>query len=158
MKSDDVKAALMLAAAGAAAFVLWRTWRGAGNAVDTVASTVGGWVNPAADTNVVYSSINGVGAWLTGDVDYTLGGAIYDAGQAIASPQNPVYSTVSAIGQGVTGDQHWTLGGAIHDAMNPAPVFSGTAINSAVLDDIRRVEIASGGGGNFQGNGATGSW
>lgn len=172
MKSDDVKAALMLAATGAAAFIIWRAWRGAGNAINTAvdsvtsaAQTVGGWVNPVADTNLAYQGVNSLGSWVTGDVNYNLGGATYDAVQEVqtwsanpASTQNPYYLTVNALGEKVTGDQNWTLGGAIYDAVNPAPVFSGTSINAAAIEDARRVAIASGGGGNFTGTGTTGSW
>jgi len=124
----------MLAAAGAAAYVLWRSVQGAGAAVDSVAaaaSTVGGWVNPTADTNLAYRGVNALGSLATGDTNWTLGSATYDAVQGAktelttwsanpASPQNPYYQTVNAAGAKLTGEPGWYLGGAIYDLLNPA--------------------------------------
>lgn len=148
MKSDDVKAGLMLAAAGAAVYLAWRAYAGAGSAAGTIkdaASTVGGWINPAADTNLVYQGVNGIGSFLTGDTDYSLGGAIYEVTHNgslnPASPDNIVYTGFNGVGAWYTGQPGWNLGGAIYDATHKEPPA-----------------IQSGGGGIFKGNGATGTW
>ena len=91
--------------------VLWRASRVAGavtgeawEGVKDGAATVGGWVNPTADTNLIYRGIN-------------------------------------AVGGAVAGEKDWSLGGAVYDWANPEPE-----------------PVTSGGGGSFQGTGATGSW
>ena len=129
MTSDNIKSGVMIAAIAAAAYVAWRVASGAGTAVDTVkkaAGTVGGWVNPASDKNLAYQAVNGVGAWASGDSDWSLGGAAYDLGQSgavnPASPNNVIYKGVNGVGAWASGDSDWSLGGAAYDLFNPAPI------------------------------------
>ena len=88
MTSDNIKSGVYLAALGAAAFVAWKAYKGAGavgdkaaaawDSVTESAAKVGGWVNPASDQNLVYQAVNAAGSGYTGQGDWTLGGAVYD--------------------------------------------------------------------------------
>lgn len=56
-----------------------------GAVVDLVGGTIGGAyealpdaVKPSSRDNVIYQGINGIGASVTGDKDFSLGGWIYD--------------------------------------------------------------------------------
>lgn len=55
--------------------------------------------NPASDKNLAYSGVNSVGAAITGDEAWSLGGAIYDATHnEDGSFKNPVSDAISTIG------------------------------------------------------------
>lgn len=58
-----------------------------------------------------------------------------------ASDQNFVYRGVNGMGSSLTGDQHFTLGGWLYDVTHPEPK-----------------PYTSGGGGQFNGHGASGGW
>mgnify|MGYP001413874161 CR=1 FL=1 len=90
------------------------------------------------------------------------GTALGDAGRFIgqhagtsfnpASDQNLVYQGVNQAGTAATGDPNWSLGGWFYDLWNPD-----------VLDPILNptpppAPFTSGGGGQFNGHGASGSW
>lgn len=166
MTSDDIKGALMLAATGVVAYLVWSTYRGteravdgatsavgravdsvtgtaskivssitgaAGSAVDSAsvgAATVGSWVNPVADTNLAYRTVNAVGGFVAGDTSWYLGGATYDlvhskVAETAVGLVNPVadtnmaYRAVSAVGELATGKKDWSLGTAAYDYFNP---------------------------------------
>lgn len=129
MKYDAVKSVLLLSAVGAAAYLAWRaysTGAGAlgsvGSAIGNAAGTVGGWVNPAADTNLAYRGVNAVGG-------------------ALAGPT----------GAGANADGSWSLGGYLFDVFNPdiaaardavagPNVYSGTVINAVAINDARQID------------------
>lgn len=67
-----------------------------------------------------------------------------------ASDQNFIYRGVNSIGAGLSGDQNWTLGGAAYD-LN-AWVERTYGINQP------KPPFTSGGGGQFNGHGASGGW
>lgn len=64
MKLIEIEIAIGLAVAGLVAFYFWRL--------------PAGTFNPASPNNVVNSTVNSVGAAVTGDQYFTLGGWIYD--------------------------------------------------------------------------------
>ena len=66
---------LIYKASRIASDVAGKTWTG----IKTGAQTVGGWVNPLADTNLAYRGVNAIGGALSSDPDWNLGGAIYEA-------------------------------------------------------------------------------
>jgi hypothetical protein len=82
-------------------------------------------INPLDPHNLAYSGVNAIGASLTGDENFTLGGSIYDAthggvldwGGVVnpTSTNNVAYSGVNAIGGAISGQQGWSLGGWIYD-------------------------------------------
>lgn len=111
---------------GVAIFLLYKAKGGASAALDAV--------NPNSRSNVVYGGVNSVGATLTGDQNFTLGGAVYDwwhdvpanqPGAAAvdlnpADSRNIVNRNFEAAGKAMTGDPDWTLGGWIYDVTHPA--------------------------------------
>ena len=151
MTSDNIKSGVMLAGIGLAAYVAWKAYKGAGaigdgaakawNGISEGAATVGGWVNPASDQNLAYQGVNKIGSAWTGKPDYTLGGAVYDKAQERGF-SNPfeVFLPSSA--------------GLIADEIGA--FFSSATINGAARADAEL--IRSGGGGEFNGRGASGSW
>lgn len=66
------KTVLVLGAVGVAA-----AWYLKGKAVQAV-KDAGQAINPVNNENIFYSGVNAVGEAVTGNPDYTLGGAIYD--------------------------------------------------------------------------------
>jgi len=62
------------------------------------------------------------------------------------NPNNVIYGGVNAVGGAVTGTKDWSLGSALYDWFHPEEnvMLTGT--------------MNSGGGGDYQGNGASGSW
>ena len=135
MTSDNIKSGVYLVAIAAAGFVAWQAYKkasGAADGIKSAAATVGGWINPASDQNLAYQGLNAAGAAYTGDANWTAGGAIYDTEQARGF-SNPwqVFAPSSA----------GLIAGEIKDFFNgkPAP-------------------MTSGGGGTFNGNGASGTW
>jgi hypothetical protein len=77
----------------------------------------------AAETAL--ARVNAIGGAITGDENFSLGGAVYDATHGgaldVRSAENLAYRGVNSIGEAVTGDKAWSLGGAIYDLFNPAP-------------------------------------
>lgn len=72
--------ALLLAVAGVG-YVAWRAVRAAPAAVDALKGAAGSavqLVNPADRGNIVNRGVEAVGSSVTGDPNWTLGGAIYD--------------------------------------------------------------------------------
>ncbi|MCZ2495723.1 hypothetical protein GN316_03030 [Xylophilus sp. Kf1] len=63
------------------------------------------------------------------------------------NPNNVIYSGVNSVGGAVTGTKDWSLGSAIYDWMHPE--------EAAMFAPPKTI---SGGGGDYQGNGASGSW
>lgn len=59
-------------------FISSRIFKGAGEAIGNVAKSVGTAINPVSDQNLAYRGVGAVGAAVTGDQYWTLGGAIYD--------------------------------------------------------------------------------
>jgi hypothetical protein len=58
-----------------------------------------------------------------------------------ASDQNLMYGGVNAVGGAITGTSDFSLGSWLYDVINPEPA-----------------PVTSGGGGQFNGHGASGSW
>lgn len=101
-------------------------------------------VNPLNNNNIFATGVNDVGAAVSGDPYWTLGGAVYDqthnSGGGLKlpdvlnpmSPSDPVYyinplasgnivnAGVTSAGQAISGDPGWTLGGWIYDLTHPA--------------------------------------
>jgi hypothetical protein len=50
---------------------------------------IGDALNPASDKNLAYTGVNAVGAAVTGDKDFTLGGAVYEATHDPRVPGDP---------------------------------------------------------------------
>lgn len=117
---------LYLGAAAAGLAVLYFSARSAGAGIKGAASTLGGWLNPTADTNLAYRGVNAVGSALTGIPDFTLGGAAYDAKQAT----------------GIDPWQWLTPGTAIGTAIGTAArgVWQSTAFNEAEVNDARQID------------------
>lgn len=153
MTSDNIKSGVYLAAIAVAGYVIYKavgTADAAGKAVSTAAATVGGWVNPTSDKNLAYSGVNAIGGAISGEKDWSLGGAIYDwthTGQsayvdALVNPTGYPSAVVSsaqlAEDKRVNGWSAWDTFGN-YTAPAPAP-------------------LVSGGGGVFNGNGTSGSW
>lgn len=141
MTSDNIKSGVMLAAIAAAGYLAWQGYKKAGaigataaqawDSVTSGAATVGGWVNPLSDQNLAYQGVNEAGRAYTGDNAWTLGGAVYEAQEA-------------------------------RGFSNPWQIFTPSAAGT-ITQEIKGFfgggpEIKSGGGGIFNGNGATGSW
>lgn len=77
------------------------------------------YINPASDKNIVNQGVSWVGALISGQPNWTLGGSIYDATHDgaldVTSSNNVIYSGVSGIGSAFTGNENWNLGSAIYD-------------------------------------------
>lgn len=160
MKFDSVKSVLLLASVGAAGYLAWRAYSAGagalgsvGAAVSGAAGTVGGWVNPTADTNLAYRGVNAVGS-------------------ALAGPT----------GAGANADGSWSLGGWLFDVINPdtaaardavasGGVYNSTLFNAAAVNDARQIDRilerqqadyaaldARYAGAAWGGDGRTGSW
>lgn len=128
IKSDEVKAYAMLAAGAVGIFLIWRTVAGAKDIASKAtqyageaAATVGGWVNPAADTNLAYRAVNAIGG------------------------------AASSSDAGKNADGSWTLGGWWFDVTNPATaqavkdvtspyVYNSTTINATAQKDAAAVD------------------
>lgn len=65
----------LLIAAGAGLALFWLARRAGAAVADTFATSL----NPASDQNLAYRSVNAIGETVSGEADWTLGGAIYDA-------------------------------------------------------------------------------
>ena len=66
---------LIWKASNAASKAAGAAWSG----IKDGAATVGGWVNPTSDKNLAYQGVNAIGSAWTGQPDWNLGGAIYEA-------------------------------------------------------------------------------
>jgi hypothetical protein len=77
------------------------------------------YVNPASDQNAAYQGVNSIGAWLSGNNKFDLGGAAYDATHGgaldVTSSNNAAYSGVNGIGAWLSGDKNFDLGSKIYD-------------------------------------------
>jgi hypothetical protein len=82
------------------------------------------YINPADSQNVANQGVAWLGAKLSGDPNWTLGGAIYDQthdGHSLtdlvnpASRDNVLYTWDNYVGSTLTGDKNWTIGGQIYD-------------------------------------------
>lgn len=137
MKIAPIKAETVLIGVGVAVgiYLLYRTLNKAGE----VAGDVVDAINPLNSENIFYSGVNNIGALLTGNDDFSLGAAVYDAEHAgyfdyfspfgtlklIAdktpdavkptSDQNMIYQGVNKVGEKLTGDKGFSLGGWIYD-------------------------------------------
>lgn len=73
---------VLIAAAGIGiAYVSYRSYQGvkvAAEKAKEVAGNVGTAINPADENNLINRGVNALGAKITGDEHWTLGGAIYD--------------------------------------------------------------------------------
>lgn len=140
--SDNIKSGVYLAAIAAAGYVAYQAYKKAGalgdgaakawDSASSAAATVGGWVNPASDQNLAYQGVNAVGSYASGDVQWTLGGAVFDKQQerGFSNPWQ-VFAPSSA----------GLIAGEIKDFFTGKPE-----------------PLTSGGGGKFTGTGATGAW
>jgi hypothetical protein len=98
-----------------------------GNALGAVGDAVAPvipYINPADSQNVINQGVAWVGASMTGNAGWTLGGALYDQthdGRSLTDLVNPtsrdnvIYSWDNYVGATLTGDKNWTLGGQIYD-------------------------------------------
>ena len=120
MTSDQVKAGLMLGAVALAGFAIWRASRVATNAAEAVVTGVkdAAWsITPWNDENIVYGGVNSVGAAVSGDKDWSLGGWIYDITHADPMATTPTrgapatYAQYDALGN-YMGDYPVNTGGA----------------------------------------------
>lgn len=106
--------------------VLYFGTRAAGAGIKDAAATVGGWVNPLADTNLAYRGVNAVGAKLTNDPYFTLGGAVYDAEQATGVSFWQLLTPATAIGTAI--------------GTSARSVYNSTLFNSAAINDARQID------------------
>lgn len=96
--------------------VLWRASRVASDAAGQAwegikdgAATVGGWVNPVSDQNLAYQGVNAVGGALTGEQNWSLGGAVYDWFNSAPAPAPvPIRSGGGGNFQGTGATGSWT--------------------------------------------------
>lgn len=76
--SDNVKVAFMIGGALAAAYYVYKLKQSAEQAVEAVKTVIQEDINPASSKNIAYSGVNSIGAKLTGDDSFSLGGWVYD--------------------------------------------------------------------------------
>lgn len=79
MSRIQLSAGAVLALAGVGVLAILYVKRGAiGASVASAAQAVGDAVNPTSDQNLAYRGANALGASLTGDPFFTVGGSLYD--------------------------------------------------------------------------------
>lgn len=178
----DASAVLVLAALAAVGVVAYKFWPE--NVKDKLAAAKDA-LDPTSTNNLAYKAANAVGELATGDTDFSLGGWIYGkthkdkVGQMLATqadkdnPRSPyyepkyendvkygnfLYTGANYLGTAIFGDGDWNLGGAAYELLNPDPMKK--PYNSTILEQSRAkpAPIKSGGGGQFNGTGASGSW
>jgi hypothetical protein len=121
---------LALAGVGLAGLIVWRVYRTGGQVAEAAAELVTEDLNPASPDNLVNRGLSAIGAAITGEPEWSLGGQVYDwthtdetdPGRntlltAInpADPDNVVNRGLSAIGESISGQPGWSLGGWIYD-------------------------------------------
>ena len=116
---------------GGLALIAYALTREAASDGAAVLGDVGDGLTPWSSDNWAYGGVNAIGSTLTGNQDWTLGGAFYDTihtdnGGLVIDPsndENPIYSGVNAAGQYVTGDSAWSLGGWFHEVFHGDPTI-----------------------------------
>lgn len=155
MKSDDVKAGLMLAAVGAAAYVGWKTYKGgtgvmkaAAQAVEQAAANVqSAWVNNVSTPfQRGQDYMNGVEpvvsskAWLYSDYQYTgkdpATGQLITDGEWYGNADARRYDAAQRING--TPPVDTSINGAAF-GVYPS-VFNSTRINAAAASDARQID------------------
>lgn len=131
MNSDQAKAYIYMGGAVVAAYLLYKVaTKGA-----KLASEVGTALNPADSQNIVNRGVNGIGAAISGDTNWTLGGWVYDITH---QPKEEKAPEVSAL----TKEQKISLGKPIQEWKYSAPgttdeVMSGPTFNDGVNNTWR---------------------
>lgn len=121
----------LAAVGGGLLIVAWlanRTATAIGSGYDSVGNAI------SSAGSAIYSGVSGAADFVGQQVTTTLNPA---------SDQNFIYRGVNGIGSGITGDRDWSLGSWLYDVTHPTPAPK---------------PITSGGGGQFNGHGATGGW
>lgn len=123
-------AVLALAGLAVAGLVAWRVYSTGRQVAELAGDVIARDLNPASADNLVNRAVSNVGASLTGDPNWTLGGAIFDlthndpddpSRNTVLDPVNPasernvVNQGLQSIGRSISGDSTWTLGGWIYD-------------------------------------------
>lgn len=113
MKAADVSPNLVLYGliAVAAVYAIYNAKKAAGAVADTAKQVITKDLNPASDQNLAYRGVNGVGAAVSGDSSWTLGGWIYDI-------THPAYGGAASASDTATAptftqDQLNRIGGAV---------------------------------------------
>lgn len=129
-------AVLALAGVAVAGVLAWRAYTTGREVAELAGEVIARDLNPASSDNLVNRAVTGVGATLTGDPNWTLGGAIFDlthndpddpSRNTVLDPVNPasernvVNQGLQKIGRSISGDPTWTLGGWIYDMTNERP-------------------------------------
>lgn len=144
MTSDNIKSTVMLAGIGVAAYVAWKTYQGAAAVKDTITGLTS-WALPK--TPEQYKA------------DYSLGlsKAKEDAAANpftsyfTSNPNN--FAPADLVPAGYTVNQYGDL---VQKGSAGDLGYSSGAITAAARADADRIQ--SGGGGTFNGNGASGTW
>lgn len=89
------------------------------NKAVAIGKEIAPYVDPTSSTNLAYTGVNSIGAWLSGQKNFDLGTATYDATHGgaldVTSSNNFVNQGMESAWRAITGDQNWTLGGKIYD-------------------------------------------
>lgn len=111
MKAGDVNPNLVLygVIAVAAVYAIYNAKKAAGAVADTAKQVITKDLNPASDQNLAYRGVNGLGAAITGDNSWSLGGWIYD----ITHPADVAATTGAATAPTFTQDQLNRIGGTV---------------------------------------------
>lgn len=165
MTSDNIKSGVYLAAIAAAAYVIYTSFNAANKASNQIAGaakTVGGWVNPTSSENLAYRGVNAIGGAIAGQSDWSLGGAIYDWTHTGTSPYvaalvNPGgYPSTAVSAEALAEDKKvngWSAWDSFGNYTDPIATTGREA-----FDQVTGEWKGSGGGGKFNGTGATGTW
>lgn len=121
---------LALAGLGVAGLVAWRVYRAGGQVAEAAAELAQRDLNPASPDNVVNRGVSAIGAAISGDPAWSLGGQLYDwthtdqadpGRNTVADDfsagfsRNVVARSLDSIGESISGQPGWTLGGWIYD-------------------------------------------
>lgn len=86
---ENAKFAAVLGVVGVGGYLAWKAYKGASGLADgigaaasnlgaAVGETLSTTLNPASDQNIVNTGANAIGAAVTGDQTFSVGGAIYE--------------------------------------------------------------------------------
>lgn len=136
---------------------LWMNREQAAEAVQKVADTVSTKLNPASDENIVYEGVNKAGAALTGDENFTAGGAIYDA----LNPYDGIEYETDELGNPTEAAKAYNAVEEGYQRIHQGGIVDRVGEylgNIGNWDLFGESEVFAAGGGVFNGSGASGRW
>ena len=99
LNSKAGPAMIYVAAGAVVVYLLYRAAKKAGGALAAAADAV----NPTSANNLAYRGVNSIGASVTGDQNWSLGGAIYDLLHANYDPNAPAKTNNLVGGSDING-------------------------------------------------------